>query len=110
MDILWTLDFGFWTPGFEQTYVVLQTLDIIHSFRTDVGHQTSDFVRLRTSDFRLWTLDISFQTLDCGLRTYFRRRIVAFIIVRHRTEVKLRTQRHGQFICHTTKTIIHVTK
>ena len=64
------------------------------SFWTDIEHQTSDFVRLCTSctsDFKLWTLDISFQTSDCGLRTYFRRRIVAFI-VRHRTYVKLQTQ------------------
>ena len=28
-------------------------------------------------------------------------------IVKHRTDVKLRTQRLGQFICHTTKTNIH---
>ena len=31
LDILWTSVFGFWTPGFEQTYVVLQTLDIIQT-------------------------------------------------------------------------------
>ena len=86
---------------------MLQTLDII---QTVLG-QTS-YIKLRIlSDFvhqtSLWTLDISFQTLDCGLRTYFRRRILAFI-VRLRTDVKLRTQKLGQFICHTTKTNIHM--
>ena len=108
MDILCTSDFGFWTPGFEQTYVVLQTLDIIQT----VFVQTSDIKFQILSDFvhqtsRLWTLDISFQTSDCGLRTYFRRRIVA-LIVRHCTDAKLRTQRLRQFICHTTKTNIHI--
>ena len=100
LDILWTSDFGFWTS----------TSDVGHnsdSFRTEVRHQTSDFVRLRTSDFGLWTLDISYQTSDCGLWTYFRRRIVA-LIVRHHTDVKLRTKRLRQFICHTTKTNIHM--
>ena len=81
-----------------------RTLDII---QTVFRHRTSDFVRLCTSDYRLWTLNISFQTSYCGLWTYFRRRIIAFI-VRHRTEVKLQTQRLGQFICHTTKTNIHM--
>ena len=109
-DFLHTFDFRLWFLDFRSWTDIRSTSDFGHnsdSFWTDVGHQTSDFVRLRTSDCRLWTLDISFQTSDCGLRTYFRRRIVG-LIVRHRTDVKLRTQRLGQFICHTTKTNIHM--
>ena len=74
LDILWTSDFG-------------------HRPNSDSFRPTNfRFVRLRTSDYRLWTLDISFQTSYCGLLTYFRRWIIAFI-VRHHTDVKLRNQR-----------------
>ena len=132
-DILWTYYFGhntseigrFRNSDFEWTSDRLLTSD----FRLS----TSDFkfwalkldfgcrLRQKTADFRLgfwissdfvhqislWTLDISFQTSDCGFRTCFRRRILAFN-VRLRTDVKLRTQKLRQFICHTTKTNLHM--
>ena len=86
LDILWTSDFGFWTTGFEQTYIVLQTLDIIQTvfgqtsdskllISSDFVHQTSDCdFRHQFSDFGLWTSDI-LQTSDCSLhcQTSYRR-------------------------------------
>ena len=70
-DILWTADFGLWT--FEQTYIVLQTLDIIQTVfgqTSDIKLRiASDFVvdfRHQFSDFGLWTSDI-LQTPDFSL-------------------------------------------
>ena len=56
LDILCTSDFGFWTSGFEQKYLVLQTLNII---QTVFG---------QTLDIKLWiSSDFVHQTSDCGL-------------------------------------------
>ena len=64
----WPSDFCFWTPGFEQTYVVCLLQTYFRQFLgllTNFGHQTLDFCfsdRLHRprSDFGLWTLDFGF--------------------------------------------------
>ena len=92
---------------------------------TDFGHITSDIILRRSADFGIRTLnglltDFQLQISDFQLQTsnfrcYNWTSLSALdnslnfsLHVRLRTDVKLRTQKLGQFICHTTKTNIHM--
>ena len=82
-------------------------LRTVFRLMTDFRRQTptSDFGP--RPDFGFWTSDFEFHTSDLGLVDILQTSDSS-LIIRHRTDVKLWIQRLRQFICHTTKTNIHM--